>query len=113
MNYGKAGRTTLSLSAVPIDQLIVPEKKLQYISDTVSSLRLDCIVASAFGLSRKKAAEAINRGIVFVDHVEVTKADAQVEEGSSIVLRGKGKARLAEIGGRSRKDRQYISIEKY
>lgn len=57
--------------------------------------------------------EAINRGIVFVDHVEVTKADAQVEEGSSIVLRGKGKARLAEIGGRSRKDRQYISIEKY
>ena len=113
MNYGKAGRTTLSLSAVPIDKLIVPEKKLQYISDTVSSLRLDCIVASAFGLSRKKAAEAINRGIVFVDHVEVTKADAQVDEGSSIVLRGKGKARLAEIGGRSRKDRQYISIEKY
>ncbi len=112
-HYAKAGRTALSLAPVGIEELIVPERQLQRITDTVSSLRLDCIVASAFGLSRKKAAEAIARGIVFVDHVEAAKPDAQVEEGSSIVLRGKGKARLAEVGGRSRKDRQYIAIEKY
>ena len=76
-------------------------------------MRLDNVIASAFGLSRGKAAEAIGRGIVFVNHVEVTKADFQLKEGDKLTLRGKGKARLSEIGGKSRKDRQYITLEKY
>lgn len=113
LNYYKAGRTNLSLSQLPIDELIVPEQKRTVMTDTVASLRLDSVVASAFGLSRGKAAEAIGRGIVFVNHVEVTKSDFAVSEGDKIVLRGKGKACLTEIGGRSRKDRQYITIEKY
>lgn len=113
LNYGKAGRTALSLSQRSVDELIVPERKLQKLTDTVSSLRLDSVVASVFGLSRKKAAEAVGRGLVFVNHVEVVKPDYQVAEGDSIVFRGKGKARLAEVGGKSRKDRQYICVEKY
>lgn len=113
MNYCKAGRTSLSLEQVPVRELIVPETERKVITDTVASLRLDNIVASAFGLSRGKAAEAIKGGIVFVNHVEVTKADAAVSEGDQLTLRGKGKARLAEIGGRSRKDRLYIQIERY
>lgn len=113
MNYYKAGRTNLSLSQHPISELIVPQQKRTTITDTVASLRLDSVVASAFGLSRGKAAEAISRGIVFVNHVEVTKPDFQVGEGDKLTLRGKGKACLLEIGGRSRKDRQYITIEKY
>ncbi len=113
MNYCKAGRTNLSLEQVPVTELIVPETERKIITDTVASLRLDNIVASAFGLSRGKAAEAVKGGIVFVNHVEVTKTDAPVSEGNQITLRGKGKARLAEIGGRSRKDRLYIQIERY
>lgn len=113
MNYCKAGRTNLSLSQVDIKDLIVPERKTQIITDTVASLRLDSIVASAFNLSRGKASEAISRGIVFVNHMETTKPDQQLSEGDRITLRGKGKAVLSEIGGKSRKDRQYIKIERY
>ena len=113
MNYYKAGRTNLSLSQHPISELIVPQQKRTTITDTVASLRLDSVIASAFGLSRGKAAEAIGRGIVFVNHVEVIKPDFQVSEGDKLTLRGKGKACLTEVGGRSRKDRQYITIEKY
>ena len=113
MNYYKAGRTNLSLSQHTISELIVPQQKRTTITDTVASLRLDSVIASAFGLSRGKAAEAIGRGIVFVNHVEVTKPDFQVSEGDKLTLRGKGKACLLEVGGRSRKDRQYITIEKY
>lgn len=96
-----------------MSELIVPEIDRKIVTDTVASLRLDNIVASAFGLSRGRAAEAIKGGIVFVNHVEVIKADAAVSEGDQITLRGKGKARLAEIGGRSRKDRIYVQIERY
>ncbi len=113
MHYGKAGRTNLSLTQHHIKDLIVPPRKTQIITDTVASLRLDSVVASAFGLSRGKASEAITRGIVFVNHMEVTKPDYQVGEGDKITLRGKGKAVLSEIGGKSRKDRQYIKIERY
>lgn len=113
MNYCKAGRTNLSLTQHSIKELIVPERKTQTITDTVASLRLDSVVASAFNLSRGKASEVITRGIVFVNHMETTKPDQQVAEGDRITLRGKGKAILSEIGGKSRKDRQYIKIERY
>ncbi|MGN0659199.1 MAG: RNA-binding protein [Emergencia sp.] len=113
MNYCKAGRTGLSLSRCDIGELIVPEPERRRITDTVASLRLDSIVASAFGLSRGKAAEAVRCGQVFVNHVEASKTDMILAEGDKITLRGSGKACLAEIGGRSRKDRQYITIEKY
>ena len=112
-NYCKAGRTALSLSQHPVSELIVPKIKRTRITDTVASLRLDSVTASAFGLARGKAAEAIGGGIVFVNHLEVTKPDFQVKEGDKITLRGKGKACLTEIGGRSRKDRVYITIERY
>ncbi len=112
-NYCKAGRTALSLSQHHISELIVPKVKRTRITDTVASLRLDSVTASAFGLARGKAAEAIGGGIVFVNHLEVTKPDFQVKEGDKITLRGKGKACLTEIGGRSRKDRVYITIERY
>lgn len=112
-NYYKAGRTNLSLTLHPLTDLIVPEIKGKTITDTVASLRLDSVVASAFGLSRGKAAEAVGRGIVFVNHVEVTKVDFQLKEGDKITLRGKGKCCLTEVGGRSRKDRQYITMVRY
>lgn len=112
-NYVKAGRAYLSLESVPIDQLIVPERKPVIKSDTVASLRLDNIVASAFAISRTKAAEAIKSGRVLVDCMEELRPDVQVQEGSKIVLRGKGRVYFIEIGGRSRKDRQYITFEKY
>lgn len=112
-NYVKAGRANLSLTQHPIGELIIPQQNRKIIKDTVASLRIDNIIASAFSLSRSKAAEAITKGLVFVNHIEITKTDYKVCEGDSITLRGKGKAKLIEISGRSRKDRQYVLFEKY
>ena len=113
MNYSKAGRATLSLESVDIEDLHVPEARVETVKDTVASLRLDNVIASAFRLSRAKAAEAIRSGLVFVNSMESEKPDMQVEEGSKLVLRGKGKAYLREVGGRTRKDRTYIVIERF
>lgn len=112
-NYVKAGQANLSLTQHPISELIIREQNKKILKDTVASLRVDNIIASAFNLSRSKAAEAITRGLVFVNHIEITKTDFKVSEGDSITLRGKGKARLIEISGKSRKDRQYVILEKY
>lgn len=109
----QVGRTHVSRELQPLSDLIVPELKTQTIRDTVPSTRLDSIISSAFKLSRSRASEAIRAGIVSVDHIECLKPDARVEEGAILVLRGKGKAVLKEIGGESKKGRIWIVIEKY
>lgn len=113
LNYDKAGRTSLSVEILPIGDLKVAEKSFSEREDTVASLRLDNIISSAFGVSRSKAAEAIKKGIVFVNNTECLKIDKDVSEGDKLVLRGRGKAYLTEIGGTSRKGRVYVKFRVY
>jgi RNA-binding protein YlmH len=111
--FRQVGRTNIKAQLVAIEQLSIPEMRTQTIRDTIPSARLDSVVSSAFKLSRSKAAEAIRGGIVSLDHAECLKPDAKVEEGQTLVLRGKGKAVIDEIGGESKKGRIWISIRRY
>lgn len=111
--YHQAGRVEVKTAAASLEELIIPEQRAEYIKDTVSSPRLDSIISSAFRLSRGKASEAIRGGIVSVDHIECVKPDAKVEEGAVLVLKGKGRAVLEEIGDKSGKGRTRIRIKKY
>lgn len=113
LNYDKAGRNHLKVQAAELEELIIPEARTAVINDTVASLRLDNIIASAFNLSRARAAEAIRSGLVFVNSMQTEKTDSQVQEGDKLVLRGKGKAYLRQVGGKSRKDRIFITVERY
>lgn len=113
MNYGKAGNTYLDIEKVDFEGLMVPEIKLKEKSDTVASMRLDNIISSAYGISRTSAVNFIKGGAVFVNSLQVEKIDYQVKEGDKLVLRGKGKAVVLEIGGKSRKDRIYVKTGLY
>jgi len=48
-----------------------------------------------------------------VDHAECLRTDAKVEEGSVLVLKGKGKAVLDGIGSGSKKNRVWITIRRF
>lgn len=112
-NYSQAGRTPLRITSVPLEKLHIPEQKTVMHQDTVASLRLDNVISSAFSLSRAKAAEAVRCGLVFVNSASAERTDMQVREGDKLVLRGKGKAFLRQVGGRTRKDRIFIITERY
>lgn len=112
-NYGKAGNTYLNIEKIGFDQLRTPEITIREKSDTVASLRLDNVISSAFGVSRTAAADSIKAGLVFVNSIQTEKTDFQVKQGDVLVLRGKGKAVLSEVGGKSRKDRLYIKTGIY
>lgn len=109
---GQAGKATLEAERKPISELILPVRELKEYTDTVASLRLDNFVSSAFGLSRGKAVTAIKSGLVFINHMEAMKPSLMVKEGDEVVVRHKGRAILSEIGGTSRKGRQYINYLK-
>ena len=113
MNFVSVGKARISTEEVPLSYLRLPEKRYEEVNDTVASLRLDAVLASAFRMSRGKAAEAVRQGLVFVDHLEAVKADMAVQEGAELVIRHRGKAKLLQVNGRTRKDRISITIARY
>ena len=112
-HFEKAGHARFTAQPIGLLELIVPPVKTTTERDTVPSLRLDCVLSSAFRLSRGNAGAYIDAGRVFVNGMQMLKRDATVSEGDKLVIRGKGKAVLTSVGGLSKKDRIFIELEIY
>lgn len=112
-NLDGAGRARLKVEEIPLEELSAPEKTVKEIRDTVSSLRLDAVMASGFSLSRGRAAEFIASGHTEVNHRPCLKADRPVKEGDVITCRGLGKCVLTQVGGVSKKGRTILTLERY
>ncbi len=80
---------------------------------TVSSLRLDAVIASSYNISRKKAKDDILSGLVKVNHLINTNANYMVKENDLISIRKKGRIRLHNIVGLSKKNKYKIEVYKY
>jgi len=109
----KVGSFGVKVSEIPLREVPAPEKKVNLLSFTVKSLRLDAVTGDLFGISRTQAAELIRLGAVSLNYNVCDKPDAPVTEGAVISIRGKGKGKVTEVGGRSRKDRLFIKAERY
>ena len=112
-NWDSAGRVRLDISPIDREALAIPQTRIKEVRDTVSSLRLDAVVSSAFSLSRGKAAELIAAGKVSLDHMPCEKPDKPVAEGAVLTVRGLGRARVAECGKLTKKGRIALRIERY
>ena len=111
--FDQAGRYRLKLKEIPLASLALAPAEVKVIHDTVAALRLDAVLASGFSLARAKAADAITGGRVSVNHRECVKPDKPVAEGDVFTCRGLGKCVLKSVGGRSRKGRIIIEMERY
>ena len=83
------------------------------VKSTVSSPRLDAIVATAFRLSRTKASQLITGGFVKLQYQPCIKPDVNVNSGDRITLRGMGKAHLLFLGEPTKKGRIPVSLVVY
>ena len=111
--FGQAGRYRLKLREIPLTELSPAPAQVKVVHDTVSALRLDAVLVSGFSLARGKAADAVAGGRVSVNHRECVKPDKPVEQGDVLTCRGLGKCVVKSVGGRSRKGRIIIEIERY
>lgn len=112
-NFSSAGRTKLRLSAVPLTEIIVPEPEIREIRDTLSSVRLDSVVASGFSIARSLAAQYISGGKASIGGLLCEKPDKNICEGSKISVRGLGKIKLYKINGLTKKGRISVIIHRY
>lgn len=90
------------------------ENIVRYASELhfVSSLRLDVLIAAAYGFSRSEAIERIVNGLVFINHIIVQNPSRQVRQNDEISVRHKGRVRLSEIGGLSKSGRIAVILAK-
>ena len=112
-NFNKVGPVRISVKKAPIYALKSIEIQTINLKFTVSSPRIDNIIAGIFGVSRKDATFYIAHGKVFVSGREVSKPDLTLKGGEKIVLRGKGKAIYKGVSGTSKKGKAYINVDKY
>lgn len=113
LNFTRAGRHELQTQVLDTAAIAAYEAATRDITANVPSLRLDCVAAAAFGVSRSKCADAIAGKLLAINGLITARPDQNVAEGDRITWRGKGKAELAAIGGRSKKDRIFITLKRY
>ncbi len=111
--WSSVGRAAIRVERVALDAVTPPQKNVKELHDTVSSLRLDAVVAAALSMSRANAAELIAALKVQKNYREAAKGDALVAQGDIISARGYGKFELAEIGKLTKKGRTAITIRRY
>lgn len=107
----QAGRVSVKAAVVPLSAVPEPERKRKTVKFTVQSPRFDAILGESFRLSRTQATRLIAAGAASLNYLPCLKNDAPVSEGDVISLKGHGKATVAEIGGKSRKDRLFVTVQ--
>ncbi|MBR2925651.1 MAG: RNA-binding protein [Clostridia bacterium] len=107
-----AGRVHLQVQL--LDELPVPKPpEGRQVRDTVSSPRLDAVIAGGFSISRAKAAALITAGHVKLRHTPCIRTDMHVCQGDVISVRGLGRLKCCEIGQPTRKGRYPLNMLRF
>jgi RNA-binding protein YlmH len=109
IKIGRVGVTATEGFNEPLPEM----GKMLDITDTVASLRLDCVVSALLSCSRGDATELILDGAVSVNSVLVEKCVKTVSAGDKITVRRKGKFIIDSVSERTRKDRIVLKAKKY
>ena len=111
-NLDSAGRASLKLRRASGAPEIRPPEGAS-LRVTVSSPRLDAVLAAGLKLSRGEAQRLIDGGLVKRNHIETLRGDVHLEEGDLLSVRGHGRMRVEGFEGLTRKGRQAVRLFRY
>ena len=111
-NLDSARRARLKLRRVDETPRLKPPEGIP-MRVTVSSFRLDAVLAAGLKLSRGEAQRLIESGQVKRNHIEILRGDARLEEGDLLSVRGHGRMRVDGFEGLTRKGRQAVRLFRY
>lgn len=100
------GKAKVSLEEISIEQALPPVlEEWREQMQTVSSMRLDVVLASALTISRAKAQQFITSGRVKVNHTVREDQAFELQEEDLLSVRGFGRLKVLAIEGRTRKQK--------
>ena len=110
-NLTSIGKSKVKLEQVrATDQLITLAEEWFEKSYTVSSMRLDVILATVVNLSRQKSQSLIKAGKVKVNWSVREDTSFEVQEGDVISARGYGRIKVMMTEGRTKKDKIRLQV---
>jgi len=112
-NLKKIGNIGVNLKYIDIEELGTRIEELEEELLITSSMRVDCLVAEIYKISRNQALIMVQQGKIIHNHVVVVKQDDIIKEGDTITLRGAGKVKILAKEGLTKKDRVKIKIGRY
>ncbi|MCL2396613.1 MAG: YlmH/Sll1252 family protein [Defluviitaleaceae bacterium] len=78
-----------------------------------ASMRLDGVLAAAFGLSRNETANMVKSGKAYLNWHEEGSVAKLVKPGDMLTLRRFGRVQIVDVAGKSKKDRFLIDIVRF
>lgn len=112
-NCPRVKHVPLTAQIIDAKEWIPPKQEVKEIHIMVASLRIDTILAHGFGFSRTKAIEMIQSGKVQVNYLEIKDNDFICHEQDLISCRGKGKLKIVQFNGETKKGKEKVILWKY
>lgn len=106
----KLGRTQITWQPIELKAIVLPQDDWVTQETTVSSLRLDVLVAAAFNYSRTKAKSLIEHHLVTINWHSTERPDDTVAVHDQISVRRGGRIRLLAVNGQNKKGRTRITL---
>jgi RNA-binding protein YlmH len=113
LQLSQVHRVHVQTEVLPLSMLQVASPRLEEMTFTVASLRLDGIVGDAYRLSRAKALVPIQAGRCRVNWKPELSPSKELKAGDVVSLQGFGRFKLLEVEGMTKKGRIRVKIGKY
>lgn len=108
MNLQSIGKVKVSLTPVQAEQILPVGEKWGEKSGTVSSLRLDVLLAEMLHISRQKVQPLIKGGLVKVNWKTVEQTAYECFPGDVFSIRGYGRSKIFSVEGKTKRDKWRI-----
>ncbi|XNQ64680.1 RNA-binding protein [Alkalihalobacillus sp. 1P02AB] len=108
VNLTSIGKATIQLKRLPFSAQSELVDSWNERSGTISSLRLDAVLAEIYRVSRSKIEPYLTKGYVKVNWKVVENGSFQVKETDHFSVRGFGRSQLVSLDGKTKKDKWKI-----
>ena len=113
-NLNKVGRSGIETKKLQSHyELIIPEPSIETKNIIISSPRIDNYISSVYGLSREKSKSALASNLISINGVIVDKPTKIVNEGDTIVFRGRGKTKFLSFLGSTKRNNIILNVIYY
>ncbi|WP_077617748.1 RNA-binding protein [Bacillus sinesaloumensis] len=110
MNLNSVGKATVSLTEIPVTEILLVNEDWTEQVVTVSSLRLDTVLSSVLNVSRQKVQALIENGLVKVNWKVIDQTSFECKESDVLSVRGYGRSKLHSIDGKTKRDKWRINV---
>ena len=111
MELTKIKGATVKLDSIPFKDMIQSKENWNIHHSTVSALRLDVVLKEMIRKSRSIAKQLIEKKRVKVNHTLIDSPDFQLQNNDLLSIQGSGRARIIDIGGKTKKEKVHITYQ--